>query len=74
MVVDSMTPLLRKGEYDAALERGVIDLGLVLAGADLTPEPINAWDGGVILFWLIIGGIVSFVAWWAILCLHSPFA
>lgn len=62
-VVDSMKPLLQKGEYDAAVERGVVTLGLILAGAELDADSLSAWDGGVILFWLLIGGIVTFVLW-----------
>lgn len=65
-VIDAMRPLLREQNYGRAVEQGVIDLGLVLAGGDLrrpwTDGPwlhILAWTGG--------GGLIlSLIAWCAL--------
>ena len=53
-----MRPQLRKGDYDGAVERAVVDIGLALAGH--TPEE----EGGGALDWfsvLFFSGIAFFV-------------
>lgn len=51
-----MKPLLREGNRDGAVEQAVIDLGLVLAGADPTPQS----DTPEAFPYFLVGGVVAF--------------
>lgn len=61
-VVDGMVPALREGDYDKAVKGGVVDLGLVLAGADLQPES-GGFDWGMFSFWAMFASILGFLGW-----------
>lgn len=54
-ILDQMKPLLRKGDVDAAVERAVAEVGLVLAGASpaMDEHTGSFWD------WLFPGALLA---------------
>jgi uncharacterized membrane protein YgcG len=63
-VIDNMRPMLRAGNYDAAVENAVIDIGLALAGADLRPhkdESESIWP--LAAFLSIFSSVIGFTLW-----------
>lgn len=62
LVVDRMRPLLKAGEYNAALEQAVVDLGLILAGGEPREEGESSY-WGLAVFLSIFAGIVGFTQW-----------
>jgi uncharacterized membrane protein YgcG len=61
-VIGAMKPKLSEGHFDAAIEQGVIDIGLSLAGASL-PDADEGWDWGIILFFSIFASMLGFAFW-----------
>ena len=62
LVVDRMRPLLKAGDYNTAVEQAVVDLGLILAGAEPKEESESShWGLGVFLS--IFAGIIGFTQW-----------
>lgn len=65
-VIANMRPALRAGDFDAALQRGAVDIGMVLRSGRAGKE-----DGGSAWrellkgsFWfMLLGGIVG-LSWW----------
>lgn len=62
-VIARMRPLLREQKYDSAVEGAVIDLGLVLAGANLQPADEGNDVAGLAIFLGIFGAVIGFVSW-----------
>ncbi len=66
-VIAAMRPKLQKGDYDGAVEQGVVDIGLSLAGGEI---PDADGDGGgpdwaLLLFGGSFAGIFGFAMWCA---------
>lgn len=68
LVIDRMRPVLRQGDYNAALEQGIVDLGLVLAGGEPKAEPEDSY-WGLGIFLSIFAGIIGLVSW----CEYGPY-
>lgn len=62
-VIAAMKPKLRKGNMDGAIEQGVIDIGLALAGGSLPDPDEEGWDWGVIIFFAAFAGMLGFALW-----------
>lgn len=67
-VITAMKPKLRNGDMDGAIEQGVIDIGLALAGGSLPDPDEEGWDWGVIIFFAAFGGMLGFAFWCAPAC------
>eukprot|EP00884_Botryococcus_braunii_P012507 jgi/Botrbrau1/21257/Bobra.39_2s0049.2 len=61
-MIAAMRPKLTKGNFDVAIEQGVIDIGLSLAGASI-PDEDDGWDWGLILFFSLFAGMAGFAIW-----------
>ncbi|KXZ41529.1 hypothetical protein GPECTOR_413g260 [Gonium pectorale] len=68
-ILEDVRPLLRKGSYDDAIERAVMDIGLALAGRRVEPQPDRgnsfSKDDGIALgvFALAAGAMFSAAFW-----------
>ena len=62
-VIDNMRPLLRAGKFDEAVEQGVTDVGLVLAGADVEQKESLF---PTIAFFSILAGVLGWSGWSAL--------
>jgi uncharacterized membrane protein YgcG len=81
-IIADMRPLLRKGEYDLAIEQAVVDIGLGLAGRE--PGHSEDWASGFdwigMGFMAILLGAIALSIWcgacqrvhtWEVLPLHA---
>ena len=66
-VIANMRPALRAGDFDAALQRGAVDVGMVLSTGRAGSGGDEGFVWGDLLrgsFWLfLLGGIVG-LSWW----------
>ena len=69
-VIANMRPALRAGDFDAALQRGAVDIGLVLSTGRAGHED-GGFEWGELLkgsFWfMLLGGVIG-LSWWCARC------
>ncbi len=68
--IDNMRPGLRAGDYDAALQRGAVDVGVVLAGGKIGGEGSEKWHSDLWIpgaFFSFVGALFG-LSWWCASC------
>lgn len=80
VIVDRMRPLLRQGDYNRALEEGIVNLGLILSGGEpggQPGEPRQKGEGsywGLGVFLAIFAGVMGLTGWYIPSCILKSFA